>query len=200
LSQQAKISPFSDVRLIQTYGAYVTQHTDYIGFGRSRNYLALGVPLLASTSPSQFQSILAHEIGHIVRRDGEFSTYALAIEQAWQQCAPIALWFANWYLNVSAHYAAVSARLNEYGANDYAAQVTNSQQTAEALIQISIKSLQWDQVFKAVFEPAIHHPEIPPTLFSTVGGRCTKISNSPASTANGACNCHIDKKHQDPTA
>ncbi|NJN49594.1 MAG: hypothetical protein HC805_07290 [Alkalinema sp. RL_2_19] len=84
LCQQAGSAPIDQVLLTPGFRVAVCQHTRVIGWGRSNNYLIVGIPLLASLSPQQFQALVGHELGHIAKQnEPEFTRHIYGLRQTW---------------------------------------------------------------------------------------------------------------------
>jgi Zn-dependent protease with chaperone function len=92
------------VFLDDKFNASVVDSPRWCVFGREVE-LRVGMPLLQALTPSEFESVLAHELGHVGSRDGWFSgwvfrmvrRYENLFEQLRGQAQPFAR-FLNWCL------------------------------------------------------------------------------------------------------
>ncbi|MET1255079.1 M48 family metalloprotease [Aliikangiella maris] len=111
------------------------------------NYLVIGLPLMQLLSPEEFNSVLAHELGHISNRHTRFSNWVYRVRMTWFQLlvslekkrsfvTNIFIRFFNWYAPFFDNYTFVLARQNEYEADSDAARVTCGNVAASALIRV----------------------------------------------------------------
>ena len=63
------------VLLTSDFNAAIVQHPRFGAFGGTRNYLMLGLPLMQSLSPEEFQAVMAHEFGHLSGAHGRFGAW-----------------------------------------------------------------------------------------------------------------------------
>jgi hypothetical protein len=117
-------------------------------FGWYRNYLLIGLPLMKSLTPEQFESVLAHEFGHLAGGHGRVSNWLYRMRLSWARLLealeaqrsggrflfrPFFQWFAP-YFNA---YSFPLARANEYEADAAAARLTSPKALAEALTSLN---------------------------------------------------------------
>src|SRR5205085_3872017 len=140
----------------------------------------LGLPLMQALSPVQFQSVVAHELGHLSANHSRFSGWSYRVRQTWSQllgrleaeehCGFIAFeWFLNWYVSFFEAYTFVLARANEYVADRCMAELAGPQNAAETLIQLRLKR----KLLESSFWPGIdqqvdQQPEPPTSVFAAM--------------------------------
>ena len=65
------------------FNAAIVQHPRFGIFGGTRNYLMLGLPLMQSLSPAEFQAVVAHEFGHLWGAHGRFGAWIYRLRTGW---------------------------------------------------------------------------------------------------------------------
>lgn len=78
LRSQLKSAPFHHILLTSQYNASVCQIPRLGMFGWHRNYLLLGLPLLQSMQPREFEAVLAHEFALLPAATGVLATGSTA--------------------------------------------------------------------------------------------------------------------------
>jgi Zn-dependent protease with chaperone function len=166
LKGELRTVPVHRVLLTDEFNAAVAQVPRFGIFGGYRNYLIIGLPLLQSLSPGQFQAVIAHELGHLCGKHGQFGHWIYRIRRSWyqllaglEQTAPqqannafsamlafasmlgrgIFVTFFQWYTPFFSAYSFVLARADEYEADRYAASSAGPNNLAAALTNITIK-------------------------------------------------------------
>ncbi|MGP1382114.1 MAG: M48 family metalloprotease [Thainema sp.] len=176
LRRELKTPDFHQILITDELNAAVAQVPRFGVFGGYRNYLIVGLPLMQTLSPSQFRAVLAHELGHLSRRHGQFGHWIYRIRKTWFQILEgfqnaahqpahsviaiasilgitIFVTFFNWYVPFFAAYSFVLARADEYEADRYAAKLAGAKNLASALVNLQIKgghvfSNFWDDLAK----------------------------------------------------
>ena len=142
--------------------------TPYLGWGEwHRNYLLLGLPLLQSLTPEQFQATLAHELGHLVNNDSSFTSYIYRVRQMWEQLTYdhnlfIFHWFFRWYEPLIKAYSLVSVRDREYAADALAKRMTSPEIAASDLIQTYIYQYYLQECFSRQLDLQAQTSATPP--------------------------------------
>ena len=148
-----------DVVLITTeFNAGITQVPRLGLLGWNRNYLTLGLPLLAALSPEEFRAVLAHELGHCARDHARFANWIYRIRRTWTQLlamleerggagAKLFVPFFNWYAPYFNAYSFVLARANELEADSAAARVAGREATAQALMRVHAQGDYLEQAY-----------------------------------------------------
>ncbi|MGK7889359.1 MAG: M48 family metalloprotease [Leptolyngbyaceae cyanobacterium] len=165
LQKELRTPPFHHVLLTNEFNAAVSQVPNFGFFGGYRNYLIIGLPLLQTLSPGQFRAVLAHELGHLSAKHGQFGHWIYRVRQTWYQLLSglqdpqqstgegmfdlmLALasligrgafvLFFQWYAPFFAAYSFVLARADEYEADRYAAKLAGAKNLASALVNSEI--------------------------------------------------------------
>jgi Zn-dependent protease with chaperone function len=152
------------VLVVNFFNAAVAQVPRFGFFGGYRNYLQLGLPAMQATTPAQFRSMLAHELGHLSGNHGRFTGWIYRLRLTWGQLlarleseqhwgAFLFTKFLNWYAPYFQAYSFVLARTHEYEADEAAARLTGAQNTAETLIETRLKAgyleeNYWPEVYR----------------------------------------------------
>ena len=169
------------VLLTGDFNAAVVQHPRFGIFGGTRNYLMLGLPLMQSLSPAEFQAVLAHEFGHLSGAHGRFGAWiyrlragwarlldALQAEQHWG--AALFTRFFNWYAPLFSAYSFVEARRQEYEADRMSVQVVGRAAAASALLRVNMHGdFIAESFWPAIFKRADEDPEPTISPFSMLG-------------------------------
>ncbi|PZO38045.1 MAG: peptidase [Pseudanabaena frigida] len=180
LTKSLQAPQFHHILLTSEFNAAVVQVPRLGLLGWQKNYLILGLPLMQSLSPEQFQAVLAHEIGHLSGNHSRFAGWIYRVRKTWMQILErfqteqgaevVALSFynfINWYSPLLNAYSFVLARANEYEADRCAADSVGNQHTAEALILVGVKSQYIDNSYwKNIYQQVNTQPEPPTAPFS----------------------------------
>ena len=161
--------------------------------GWQQNYLILGLPLMQSLSPEQFRAIVAHELGHLSGNHSRFSGWIYQLRHTWfnlverfesngQGGSLLFSKFFNWYEPFFRAYSFVLARNNEYEADRCAAELAGTNNAAQALVNLEIKSHYLQERFwQNFYKQAIDKPEPPDdTIRKMVQELAQPISDSDA--------------------
>jgi len=73
------------VLITETFNASVAQIPLFGIFGGYRNYLMLGLPLMQTLAPAEFRAVLAHELGHLSGKHGQFGHWIYRMRRSWQK-------------------------------------------------------------------------------------------------------------------
>ena len=148
------------VILSEDFNAAIVQIPVFGMFGWLRNYLVVGLPLLRALSPTEFRSVLAHEVGHLSGKHGRFSGWIYRVRRSWVEILttvhaersyasflfePFLKWYAP-YLNA---YSFVLARAQERHADQYSVDLAGKEVTAVTLARVKAK----DRVLSETFWP-----------------------------------------------
>ncbi len=127
------------VLLTDEFNAAVSQVPRFGIFGGQRNYLIVGLQLMAALSPEEFKSVLAHEFGHLSANHSKFSGWVYRVRRTWLNLMEevgdgfVFGPFFNWYAPYFAAYSFVLARQNEYVADRCAAEICGAPVAAASL-------------------------------------------------------------------
>ncbi len=163
------------VQVTKDLNAGVTQVPRLGLFGWHRNYLIIGLPLMKALSVSQFESVLAHELGHLSHGHARAANWIYRLRLIWarleQALAGRPRWgswltrpFYRWYVPYFAACSFPLARSNEFEADAAAVRVTSRASVAQALTSVSVVSA-WTQEH---YWPGIHAAakDVPQPAFS----------------------------------
>jgi Zn-dependent protease with chaperone function len=176
LRRQARAPRFHRVVINDEFNAGVAQIPALGLFGWHRNHLVLGLPLLRSLAPQQFEAVLAHELGHLSGGDARFSNRLYRLRMIWSQLLDelhreghrgggMIRRFVDWYVPRFNAYSFPLARANEYAADAVSARVTSPQAAAEALTAVNVvghylRNRYWPSVFAKASD--MPHPAFGP--------------------------------------
>ncbi|WP_299491556.1 M48 family metallopeptidase [Acaryochloris sp. IP29b_bin.137] len=179
LTQKLQAPRLHNILLTAEFNAAVVQVPRLGILGWQENYLLLGLPLLQSLSLEQFQAVLAHEFGHLSGNPSRFAAWIYRIRKTWMQLyerlhqrrqVGSALFFntfLKWYWPTFNAYSFALARINEYEADQCAAQLMGAQSMAEALIHIEVKAKYLDESFwPGVYDQVGQQPDPPKNVYS----------------------------------
>src|SRR5262249_6043389 len=164
-------------------------------FGWHRGYLFIGLPLMKSLTVEQFQSVLAHELGHLSSGHARAGNWIYRLRLIWQRLeaafAQTAHWgagpiraFFRWYIPRFSATSFPLARSNEYEADAAAASVTSARSAAQALTAVSIVG----SFLSEKYWPKIHSAarELPQPAFAPYSEfMATAIRDVPAEELRG---------------
>lgn len=131
------------------FNASVAQISAYGMFGKKRNVLVIGIPLLTALSQQQFTAVLAHELAHISNSDTALGARIYRLRMSWGRLLHsleeneqfgtfIFKKFFQWFYPRFDAYTFAMARQEEYEADRSAAAVTSPQAMGEALAVTSV--------------------------------------------------------------
>jgi Zn-dependent protease with chaperone function len=148
-------------------------------FGWHRNYLAIGLPLLAALTPEQFSAVLAHEFGHLSRSHARFGNWIYRVRGTWTQIEEaihqrrsglgtlLVNRFVEWYEPYFRAYSFVLARRHEVEADRTAAAVAGGHATAMALAAITLRACYKNEIiWPSVTARIVDEPTPPRAAFS----------------------------------
>jgi Zn-dependent protease with chaperone function len=146
------------VLLNDDFNASISQIPRLGVFGWHKNYLTIGLPLLQALSPKQFQAVLAHEFGHLSGAHGRFSSWIYRVRLSWFQLMDqlemrehwgslVFAKFFEWYAPYFSAYSFVLARAQEYEADQLAAEISGSRNTADMLVNLEVRGAFFQQEF-----------------------------------------------------
>jgi Zn-dependent protease with chaperone function len=157
----------AEVYLLNEVNAWVSQRGGIMGFG-GRRVMGLGLPLMHTTTVSQFRAILAHEFGHYHGGDTKLGPWIyktrLAIGRTLQSLdnegfihKPFA-WYGNFFMRVT---QAIS-RAQELAADQLAAQVAGARSMIDALVSVERAGMAYGAFFQNELIPVLSNGFKPP--------------------------------------
>ena len=178
LRQRIGSISFDRVLLTSDYNASVVQVPRLGVFGWHRNYLMLGLPLMQSMKPKEFEAVLAHEFAHLSGGHGRFGNWLYRLRRSWQQLfahlaqqqtggVKVLTVFLDWFWPRFNAHAFVLSRAQEYEADALAARIVGANDIATALTRISVYERHLDEAFwKRIYDRATREPEPPTNIFA----------------------------------
>lgn len=160
LRRRMKAPPVHAVVVNEELNAAVSQVPRLGPLGWYKNYLVLGLPLMASMPPAEFATVLAHEFGHLTREHGRLTAWIHRARVTWARLdarlreeRPFGSWvlaaFVRWYAPYFNAYTFVMARQQEYEADRLAAAQADAATAAAALARIEVLARALDAGFFA---------------------------------------------------
>ena len=180
VSTRLSAPKFHHVLLVDEFNAAVAQVPRLGILGWQVNYLLLGLPLMQSVTPEEFESVIAHEMGHLSGNHSRFSGWVYRVRQTWMRLltaliqqghkgAELFTSFFKWYAPYFSAYSYVLTRANEYEADRCAAEVATAQTAARALLRIPVQGrLLSDVYWPSIYEQCFQQPEPPTTVFANL--------------------------------
>jgi Zn-dependent protease with chaperone function len=157
----------AEVYLINEVNAWVSERGGVMGIG-GRRVMGLGLPLLQTTTVSQFRAILAHEFGHYHGGDTKLGPWIyktrVAIMRTLQGLDEGGIihkpfeWYGNFFMRVT---QAIS-RAQELAADRLAAQVAGAQAMIDALVAVERSGMAYDAFFRDELVPVVSNGFKPP--------------------------------------
>jgi Zn-dependent protease with chaperone function len=177
-----------EVLLDPQLNASVVQHPRAGGLLGSENYLVLGLPLLQALDPDEFRAVLAHELAHLSRAHGRFSTRIYRIRATWWQLL-VALeekksWgtilfrrFFEWYVPRFNARTFPLMRMHEFDADRLAASAAGGENLARALGRLAVADRFLERRYwPTLYERAAQEPEPPRAAFAPLA---TELRQTP---------------------
>lgn len=160
LRRRMKAPPVHAVVVNEELNAAVSQVPRLGPLGWYKNYLVLGLPLMAAMPPAEFATVLAHEFGHLTREHGRLTAWVHRARVTWARLdarlreeRPWGSWvlaaFVRWYAPYFNAYTFVMARQQEYEADRLAAAQADAETAAAALARLEVLSRALDAGFFA---------------------------------------------------
>jgi Zn-dependent protease with chaperone function len=141
--------------------------------GWHKNYLILGLELMSTLTPEEFDAVVAHEMGHLSGDHGRISGWIYRIRRTWDQLAinvqtqgGVSFFFRrffHWFIPYFGAYSFVLARQHEYEADRAAAQVTSPEAAGQALVRVSTASLYLGEHYWPAMKDRVKQSMTPPT-------------------------------------
>ncbi len=173
LREKMDSPPFHQILLTSDYNASVMQRPLLGIFGWQQNYLTVGLPLLYTLTKEQFDSVIAHEMGHLRGGHGKFGTWVYRVNATWAQLLgrleeggganALVSGFFKWYAPQFAAYSFPLRRQNEYEADRAAAESVGRKSAGDALSLISVWEDYLGRTYWKPFYKSVHDSPTPPT-------------------------------------
>lgn len=179
LTTKLQAPKFHNILLTPDFNMAVMQVPRLGIFGWQENYLIVGLPILQGLTLDQVKAVLAHEIGHLSGNHSRFGGWIYRIRKTWfqlydrihqgEQQGFLVLFdrFLSWYFPTFNAYSFVLARMNEYDADRYAAELAGKQNVVDVLTNVELKSRFLDREFWAdIYEKVEDQPDPPDNAYS----------------------------------
>ncbi len=167
--------PIHYVRLNEDFNASAGQYPRFgTGLlGNYQNYLYLGLPLMETLSPEQFRFVIAHELGHHSRNHSRISRRIYKMQGVWEQLIAsfkqrndtlsILIFgsFYLWYVPYFSAYSFALRRQNEYEADSFAIQYTDTQAGGSALLTLRLWGQRFEEVWSQYYKQVLEQMEVP---------------------------------------
>jgi Zn-dependent protease with chaperone function len=147
LSGSARVGRIRRVYITSDMNAAVVQRPFLFARRFLVTELLVGLPLAHSLSPGQFAAVIAHEIGHVVARQGTLGGWGAYLQAWWMRTVnELSAVLPPWLPWVERHgdrlcRAMVGlARREELAADEVAAQLVGSGVLGEALVEVCCKA------------------------------------------------------------
>ncbi|HEX8521632.1 MAG TPA: M48 family metallopeptidase [Tepidisphaeraceae bacterium] len=174
--------------------AAVAQRRRFGLWGPRRNWLIVGLPLLATTTPDQFRAVLAHELGHVYGQHGDFGAWIYRLHLTWHTLAApfraagkiryiVMGWFVRWFGSYFATSTLALRRKHEYEADRRCADLVGAEGAGGALVAIDWIGYRLSRTFwPTILREAATEP-LPPT---DILGRMVQLLATPPDTASAS--------------
>jgi Zn-dependent protease with chaperone function len=181
-----------EIVLDSEFNASVAQISAYGMFGKKRNVLVIGIPLLTALSQQQFTAVLAHELAHISNSDTALGARIYRLRMSWGRLLHsleeneqfgtfIFKKFFQWFYPRFDAYTFAMARQEEYEADRSAAAVTSPQAMGGALAVTSVAAPYFYQDFYSeLFEECAKTNSVPQP-YSNFSQKFQSLSDKKAS-------------------
>jgi heat shock protein HtpX len=157
-----------EVYLVPEPIAWVSQRGGVMGFG-GRRIMALGVPLMALLTVSQFRAVLAHEFAHYYSGDTNLipwiyrtraAMWRNLIELGRRESALFVLfkWYAKFFLRIT---LAIS-KIQEHAADQFGAKLGGAKALRDALMQVYRCDVAWNNYLEMEILPVVSAGYCPP--------------------------------------
>lgn len=173
LRHKMNTPPIDEIVLDSEFNASVAQISAYGMFGKKRNVLVIGIPLLTTLSQQQFTAVLAHELAHISNSDTALGAKIYRLRMSWGRLLHsleeneqfgtfIFKKFFQWFYPRFDAYTFAMARQEEYDADRSAAGVTSPQAMGEALAATSVAApYYYRDFYSELFEECAKTNSVP---------------------------------------
>ncbi|MGD9679830.1 MAG: M48 family metallopeptidase [Candidatus Obscuribacterales bacterium] len=139
-----------EVKIDDSFNAFVMQVPRLGILGFHKNYLVLGLPLMASMTADQFKGVLAHELGHLSGNHGKSKAWIYGLRVRWsnlfgnlRESSPLAYGiFYGFFAFLAPRFNAYTmalARTHELEADADADRIAGSGNLGAALVTLELK-------------------------------------------------------------
>ncbi|MGA1839676.1 MAG: M48 family metalloprotease [bacterium] len=177
LQQKFNFPPVEEIFISDELNADIQQLPSFGMIGFNRNYLRIGLPLMAVLSLDQFRACLAHEFGHLSKNHGKFSGWIYRLHSTWfaltehfnaqNRTMLLFRWFLYRFFPYFSAYTFVLRRANEYEADRCSGEATSPQIAARSLVNISInRHILYHEIWPKIFQQIKENTPAPQNAIS----------------------------------
>lgn len=151
-----------EIYLVPELSASIVEQPRAGFFFGCRNYLMIGLPMMFGLTRPQLLSVVAHELGHLSRRDGRLSTWVYRLNRIWSRIAeqtkerqrhPLAR-FVKYYAPRFAAKSFVLRRQQEFLADSTSAKACGEAATGDALVMTYLRDQQFEEFWNDLWRIA----------------------------------------------
>jgi Zn-dependent protease with chaperone function len=147
-----------EIQVTMNLNASALSYRKYGGWGRRRNYLIFGLPLLSVLTPDELGAVIGHEFGHLQGRNTRIASWVGHVDEMWEKLANpfheedeekyfMMKRFVRWYKRFLGFRALALRRQCEYDADRLCAQVAGEAFAAQTLLKIDWMSYRMRHSF-----------------------------------------------------
>ncbi|CAN5399335.1 hypothetical protein BH11CYA1_BH11CYA1_04260 [soil metagenome] len=182
LSKQTGVK-VDHVLLTREINASVVQYPKFGLFGFYENYLNLGLSLMMALTEREFQSVVAHELGHLANHHSKRSAWIYSMRTRWNQIMSaldanssfllvFMMRFLDWYQPRFLTLTQVIARRQEREADTLAIAIAGADAHARGFLAITARdNLMSDRVLDAIYRSYPLESAPPSDLYNKVAER-----------------------------
>jgi Zn-dependent protease with chaperone function len=166
------------ILVVPDLNAAVTQRPRLGLLGWQKNYLLIGMPLAQSLTYDQFESVLAHELGHLAGGHTAGTAWIYNVRAVWSQLLEtlyrnrsigtlLFTRFFNWYTPYFDAYSFSLARRQERHADKCSIDLSGAETAAVALLAVGVKARYMQRRYwKSVLETIKDSAEPPRDVYT----------------------------------
>lgn len=147
-----------EVKVDDSFNAFVMQVPRLGILGFHKNYLVLGLPLMAAMTADQLKGVLAHELGHLSGNHGKSKAWIYGLRVRWsnlfsnlRESSPLAYGiFYGFFAFLAPRFNAYTmalARTHELEADADADRIAGSGNLGDALVTLELKGIDINEHF-----------------------------------------------------
>ncbi len=168
------------VLLTREMNAAVVQYPKFGLFGFYENYLFIGLSLMLALSEKEFQSVLAHELGHLANHHSKRSAWIYSMRTRWSQIMTaldanssfllvFMMRFLDWYQPRFLTLTQVIARRQEREADQLAIEIAGAEAHARSFLVITAREkLLSDNAIEEIYRSYPLETKPPADLYNKV--------------------------------
>lgn len=168
------------VLLTREMNAAVVQFPKFGLFGFYENYLFIGLSLMLALSEKEFQSVLAHELGHLANHHSKRSAWIYSMRTRWSQIMTaldanssfllvLMMRFLDWYQPRFLTLTQVIARRQEREADQLAIEIAGAEAHARSFLAITAReNLLSDSAIEEIYRSYPLETKPPADLYNKV--------------------------------